>query len=281
MTRPPLSLDPTAELPPWAKKNLFAPLRWLLWLAVLAVLGTVVVAPLGLYAQTLFATAVFLITLLVSRAKGRGVTLWMMLVSVTVSSRYIYWRIGTVDGSDNTADATLSVVLLVAEVYAFLVLLFGFIQTAWPLKRHPVALPADPATWPTVDIFIPSYNEPLNVVRATVLAARDLDWPAAKLAVYVLDDGRRDEFRAFCAEAGVHYLTRPDNKHAKAGNINHALRHSHGDYIAIFDCDHVPTRGFLQLTLGWLVRDSKMAMVQTPHHFYPPDPVERNLGTFR
>jgi cellulose synthase (UDP-forming) len=274
-------MDPTAALAPWARKNVFAPIRWLVWLVVLALLSTVVATPLGVHAQTLFGAAVFVMALTLSRGRGRYVTLVMMLVSVAVSSRYIFWRLSTTVGAERTTDTTLSIILLVAECYAFLVLLFGYIQTAWPLRRRPVALPSDPSTWPSVDVFIPTYNEPLSVVRATILAASALDWPADKLNVYVLDDGKRDEFRAYCAQAGVRYLTRPNNRHAKAGNINHAMTTTHGDYIAIFDCDHVPTRSFLQLAMGWLVRDRNLAMVQTPHHFYSPDPFERNLGTFR
>ncbi len=109
----------------------------------------------------------------------------------------------------------------------------------------------------------------------------NIDWPADKLNVYILDDGRRDEFRRFAEEAGIGYMTRDDNQHAKAGNINRALARLDAPYVAIFDCDHVPTRSFMQVTLGWFLRDSKLAMLQTPHHFYSPDPFERNLDQFR
>ncbi|MGQ4565618.1 glycosyltransferase family 2 protein, partial [Acinetobacter baumannii] len=68
---------------------------------------------------------------------------------------------------------------------------------------------------------------------------------------------------------------------AKAGNINNALKQATGEFVAIFDCDHVPTRSFLQLTMGWFFKDKKLAMLQTPHHFFSPDPFERNLGRFR
>src|SRR5919204_207353 len=104
-------------------------------------------------------------------------------------------------------------------------------------------------------------------------------WPADRLRVHLLDDGRREAFRRFAAEAGVGYVTRPDNRHAKAGNLNHALSVTHGEFIAIFDCDHVPARSFLQVTMGWLLRDRRLAIVQTPHHFYSPDPFSRNLRT--
>src|SRR5262249_19837975 len=135
--------------------------------------------------------------------------------------------------------------------------------------------------WPSVDVFIPTYNEPLSVVRATVLASLAMDYPAGQMKVFILDDGRRKEFRDFAAEAGVGYISRSDNAHAKAGNINHALQQTTGDYVAIFDSDHVPTSSFLQLTLGWFLRDQNLGMVQTPHHFYSPDPFERNLRLFR
>jgi cellulose synthase (UDP-forming) len=108
-----------------------------------------------------------------------------------------------------------------------------------------------------------------------------LDWPADKLRVYILDDGKREEVRTFAEEFGVDYITRPDNRHAKAGNLNHALAMTHGDLVAIFDCDHIPVNSFLRTAVGWFQRDPQCAMLQTPHHFFSPDPFERNLGTFR
>ena len=74
------------------------------------------------------------------------------------------------------------------------------------------------------------------------------------------------------------YITRPDNRHAKAGNLNNALGQTDGELICVFDCDHIPTAGFLQATVGGFLEDAKLAMVQTPHYFYSQDPFERNLG---
>jgi cellulose synthase (UDP-forming) len=123
-------------------------------------------------------------------------------------------------------------------------------------------LPDDPELWPSIDLLIPTYNEPLNVVRYTALAAINIDWPADKLNVYILDDGNREEFRRFAEEAGVGYMTRTNNDHAKAGNINQALKKLHSPYVCIFDSDHVPTRSFLQVTMGWFLRDQNLAMLQ-------------------
>ena len=216
------------------------------------------------------------------------VTLTLMLVSCFSTFRYGYWRISTTikfffdPGTNWTAlDAFFIWMLVLAESYAFIILFLGYLQTLWPLRRTPVPLPEDPEQWPAVDLLIPTYNEPLSVVRFTALAAMNIDWPADKLNVYILDDGKREEFRKFAEDAGIGYMTRDDNKHAKAGNINRALDRLDAPFVAIFDSDHVPTRSFLQVTLGWFLRDRKLAMLQTPHHFYSPDPFERNLGQFR
>ena len=231
---------------------------------------------------------VALITWMDRSSSSYLVTLTLMLVSMFSTFRYGFWRISTTirffidPGSPWSAlDAFFIWLLIFAESYAFIILFLGYLQTLWPLRRTPVPLPDDPDLWPTVDLLIPTYNEPLSVVKYTALAAMNIDWPADKLNVYILDDGRREEFRRFAEEAGIGYMTRDDNKHAKAGNINRALARLDAPYVAIFDCDHVPTRSFMQVTLGWFLRDSRLGMLQTPHHFYSPDPFERNLGQFR
>ncbi len=216
------------------------------------------------------------------------VTLALMFASILATARYAYWRCSTVlDAVVNPGpgvrfiDLGFMLILLSAEVYAFVILFLGYIQTVRPLRRPPLALPKDIEQWAAVDVLIPTYNEPLSVVRSTAFAAMNIDYPPEKLHVYVLDDGRREEFRAFCEKAGIGYISRNDNLHAKAGNINHALRVLNSPYVAIFDCDHVPTRSFLQVTLGWFLKDEKLAMLQTPHFFYSPDPFERNLHQFK
>jgi cellulose synthase (UDP-forming) len=205
-------------------------------------------------------------------------TLCLTMLSALVSLRYIVWRFTETLEFNTLLQGLLGTGLAMAEAYAIIVMALGYFQTVWPLERKPTPLPADPTTWPTIDVYVPTYNEDLSLVRATVLAAMAMDWPHGKLQVYVLDDGRRQEFRDFAESCGAGYIIRPDNAHAKAGNLNHAMTLTDGEFIAIFDCDHVPTRAFMQLTVGWLVRDAQMAFIQTPHHFYSPDPFQRNLA---
>jgi cellulose synthase (UDP-forming) len=262
-------------------KRLAGAAHLVLALAALALIALGVVAPLDAGPQMLVGAIVFALALVVRSRRGALAAQLLTLLSVIASSRYIWWRVSSTMDFDTTLDWLLGLLLLAAEIYAFVILCLGAFQTVHVLPRKPVPLSRDRARWPTVDVLIPTYNEPLEVVRPTVLAALALDWPADRLRVYLLDDGCRPEFRDFAAHAQVGYIVRPEHRHAKAGNLNHALRVTDGELVAIFDSDHVATRSFLQLTVGWFVRDPKLGMLQTPHHFYNADPIERNLGQFR
>ncbi|TPV37048.1 UDP-forming cellulose synthase catalytic subunit [Pantoea deleyi] len=238
--------------------------------------------PFDLTTQFIFVLLLWALAMGVRRVPGRLATMMLIVLSLTVSCRYLWWRYTSTLNWDDPVSLVLGLLLIAAETYAWVVLVLGYFQTLWPLNRQPVSMPDDRATWPSVDLLVPTYNEPLSVVRPTLYAALGVDWPKDRLNIYLLDDGRRPEFREFAASIGVHYVVRPDNAHAKAGNINHALKtHCRSDFVAIFDCDHVPTRAFLQMTMGWFIRDPRLAMLQTPHHFFSPDPFERNLGRFR
>lgn len=246
--------------------------------AALALL--LITQPFNNFAQFIFVLLLWGVAMVVRRVPGRFSTLMLIVLSLTVSCRYIWWRYTATLNLSSPLDMLFGSLLLLAETYSWAVLVMGYIQTAMPLRRAPAAMPADTSGWPTVDLMIPTYNEDLSVVAPTVYAALGMDWPKDKLRIYLLDDGRRDEFREFAQAAGIHYLTRPDGRHAKAGNLNHALGKTDGELVAIFDCDHIPTRSFLQMTVGWFLKDPKLALVQTPHHFFSPDPFERNLGLF-
>jgi len=242
---------------------------------------SIISAPLDLYTQCLFAALCFCSALFIKRLPGRLPILALIVMSLVASLRYMYWRLTDTLGFEGWLDIMFGYGLVLAEIYALVVLIFGYVQTAWPLRRQPVLLTGDPSDWPTVDVFIPTYNEALSIVKLSIFAAQAMDWPKEKLRIHVLDDGRRDEFRRFCQAIGVNYIVRDNNHHAKAGNLNAALKVTDGEYIAMFDADHVPTRSFLQIGMGWFLKDPKLAMLQTPHFFFSPDPFEKNLNTFR
>jgi cellulose synthase (UDP-forming) len=270
----------------WAMNPRLRTIVVLLLAGTLALMATV---PLDWKDQAILGVLLFVAALVAHRrSKSHQATGLLMVVSLFCTARYFWWRLSEtgsyliLNGSQtHPLDIFFVLLLLGAEGYAVLILVLGYFQGARPLDRKPVPLPDDPATWPSVDVLIPTYNEPLDVIRATLLAALNMDWPKDRLKVYVLDDGKRSEVHALAEVCGAGIMVRLDNEGAKAGNINYALQRTHGEFVAVFDCDHVPTRSFLQMTMGWLVRQPRLAMVQTPHHFYSPDPFERNLGTFR
>lgn len=256
-----------------------------LWLVIvvlitLPVIALTVLTPMSVAHQGLFGliTVAAMLILLRLRAKSKPIAVFLILLSAVISTRYLYWRATETLVFQSTLEAILGYGLFAAETYAWLILIMGYLQNLWPLERKVEPLPDDMERWPSVDVYIPSYNESLQIVQDTVLAAQNIDYPRDKLSIYLLDDGRRPDFAAFAASAGVGYITRDDNQHAKAGNLNHALSKTGGELICIFDCDHVATRGFLQMTTGSFLVDDKLALIQTPHHFYSPDPFERNLS---
>jgi cellulose synthase (UDP-forming) len=254
----------------------------LLIAAFLAVAIVAIVVPLSFRDQALFAAATIAGVVVANRfSQSKHLTIALCIVSVIVSTRYLWWRTTETLHFRNAAEAFFGTGLYLAEIYAWLILLLGYLQTAWPLQRPVRPLEGAPHTWPRVDVYIPTYNESLEIVQDTVLAALGMDYPRDRFKVYVLDDGRRPEFKAFAEKAGAIYMTRPDNFGAKAGNLNHALEQTDAELVCIFDCDHIPTRAFLQMTIGWFQEDQRLALLQTPHHFYSPDPVQRNIQTVK
>ncbi|WP_308388759.1 UDP-forming cellulose synthase catalytic subunit [Acidithiobacillus sp. AMEEHan] len=211
--------------------------------------------------------------------------------------RYLYWRATETMPIGYGLDSEIAGWLLfLAESYGFIMLMFNHLVNINPIDHRIPELPKAELELPFVDVFIPTYNEDLDVIVPTLAAAVNLDYPKSKFQVWFLDDGgtekkcqqpdvkkaasakeRRDQLHALADRFGAKYLTRRDNSHAKAGNINNALEVSAGDLVAILDCDHIPTRDFLRSTVPFFLHDDKLFLVQTPHNFVTQDPVEKNL----
>src|ERR1700704_6421961 len=132
--------------------------------------------------------------------------------------------------------------------------------------------------FPPVDIFICTYDEPLEILEKSILTALALDYPDA--TVWVLDDTRRKWLREYCEAAGARYITRDNKRHAKAGNLNNGLavtaRETNAPLILVLDADFSPRPDFLKRTAG-LLSDPEAAVIQTPQFYYNPDPIQHNL----
>ena len=162
-----------------------------------------------------------------------------------------------------------SVFLYVGEFFGIVNLLLYFLQV-WEVLEPP----AQPVLeGRTVDVLVPTYNEDPQLLRATLEACIRMDYPHK---TYLLDDGRRPEVEALAKEMGVIYITRPDNRHFKAGNLNNALEQTDGEFVVVLDADHVPEPHFITRLIGYF-RDDALAFVQTPHAFYNFDSFQARL----
>lgn len=216
---------------------------------------------------------------------GRAAALGVVVV---LSWRYVAWRFAaTISPLELSVDAVVSWTFAILEAGTILSSTLAFLILSRTRDRH---AEADrhagwwrPGPAPRVDILIATYNEEEPILERTIAGA--LASRHAPTRVWVLDDGRRPWLAGLCARLGAHYLTRGDNHHAKAGNINAALKvlaalPDPPDFIAVLDADFVPHRDFVERALA-LFHDPKVGLVQTPQHFFNPDPIQHNLGIER
>ena len=200
-----------------------------------------------------------------------------------VVASYLHWRLTiTIPWETGGFGLAFALLCLAIELFGLFDATILFAALVRRRNRSPEAdahearLRARPkAAWPAVDLIIATYNEPIEVLEKTILGALALDWP--HLNVWVADDGRRQWLRDWCRAKGAGYIIRPDNDHAKAGNINHALTVTSAPFVAVFDADFVPQRQFLARTIGFF-DDPRIGIVQIPHSFYNHDPLQQNLA---
>jgi cellulose synthase (UDP-forming) len=200
--------------------------------------------------------------------------------------RYMIWRwLYTLPPMGFTIDWIIGVIFAVIETLAMLGTTIGLIGLTRLSDRTPevqrnLAWLDAQTQPPLVDVFICTYNEDKDILERTIIGATTMDY--GRFRVWVLDDGRREWLKELSAKLSVGYLTRADNEHAKAGNINNALKHVAAlpeppDFISILDADFVPTSQFLRRTLS-LMKEGDVGIVQTPQHFINPDPLQTNLS---
>jgi cellulose synthase (UDP-forming) len=183
-----------------------------------------------------------------------------MALATVFTLRYFYWRaLYTV----NTAAKVFFYLFLGAEILSFLESLFLYL-IAWNPTRY--ARPK-PIHGKSVDVFIPTYNEPVELLRETVLFAVKMNYPHS---TYILDDGNREEVRVLAEEFKCGYLARAERTHAKAGNLNNALRQTTGEFVVVLDADHIAARGLIEETIGFFSH-SRVAIVQGTQDFYNLD----------
>ena len=267
------------------------------WLLVVAGLVALVSVPTSLGVQALLGiAAIGGVLALRPLAETRLARVALLGLASIVVLRYWFWRaFETLPGLDDPASFAAAIALFSVETYLIGVFFLSTIVVADPVD-HRRPKPVRVQDLPTVDVLIPSYNEPTELLAVTLAAARNMAYPADRLTVVLCDDGgtdercnhsdpaisgparaRRAELQALCQTLGVVYRTRSKNRGAKAGNLTEAMARLDGELVVIFDADHSPARDFLARTVGYFAEDPKLALVQTPHFFLNKDPIARNL----
>jgi cellulose synthase (UDP-forming) len=271
----------------------------LVWVALVVPIVVVASLPTSTEVQALLgATAVVLVAILKPFTRKSIVArLSLLAVASILVLRYWIWRLlESLPSPEQPISLAAALLLFAVETYAIAVFMLTAFINADP-KDRPLPRRVKAEELPTVDILVPSYNEPTDMLSVTLSAAKHIHYPREKLRVVLCDDGgtdqrcnhpdpqiaeasktRRAELQKLCRELGVLYSTRARNEHAKAGNMSAALSRLDGDLVVVFDADHVPSRDFLARTVGYFVENPRLFLVQTPHFFLNSDPVERNLG---
>jgi cellulose synthase (UDP-forming) len=210
---------------------------------------------------------------------------FMMAVSVLLLVRYYSWRAtSTLPPVGFTLDFTVGALFLCIETTGLAAAIFCMVFLSRSRNRTPDVernkewLEAQ-AEKPLIDLLICTYNEEESILERTMIGATGMTYPNYR--VWVLDDGNRPWLEAMCKNLGCGYITRPNNLHAKAGNINYGLAKiaqlpRPPEFISVLDADFVPMPDFLSRAMC-LFRDENIGIVQTPQHFINPDPIQTNL----
>ncbi len=204
--------------------------------------------------------------------KARKLSITLFLVFQII---YLLWRTIYTLPSVGWLSLLVGLLLLLSEWGGFFQTIVSSLLFWKKHKRKEVPISALKSL-PKVDIFIATYNESVDLLRRTIVATQLIDYPKDKVSILVCDDGRREDVRLLCEELNVRHITRPDNKHAKAGNLNHAMTVSSGEIIVTMDADMVPRSNFLNETLGYFSNE-RTGFVQAPQAFYNEDSFQYNL----
>lgn len=220
---------------------------------------------------------------------GKYISQASLMLSILLTLIYLCWRVVY------SIPVEAGIVAIIANALLLLVEVFGFMESLvmyrglFGMRNHPLPSIPDDA-WPDVDIFIATYNESEDLLRKTLNGCNHLRYPDRdKVHVWLCDDNRRPQMRKLAEEMGIGYFDRPDNKGAKAGNLNNALSHTSAPYVVTLDADMVVKSDFLLKTIPYFVdvelREQErpeeerlhLGLLQTPQCFYDPDVFQHAL----
>ena len=193
----------------------------------------------------------------VRRPEGR-LRRFLVYVWAAVAVPYLAWRFSVVDWGVWYAGP-----MYAAELFGSVTML-AFL---WVTREIHVPLHRPAALDRTVDVLIPTYNEPFAVLKPTIVGALAM---RGVNNVFVLDDANRSEVKAMARKLGARYYATSGNKDAKAGNVNNGLRYTRAQFVVTLDADHVPLPNLIERMLGYF-DDPGVGFVQAPQTYYNED----------
>ncbi len=217
--------------------------------------------------------------------------------TVVTSIIYLIWRIFF------TIPFGEGIIALISGMYLLIVEIVGMLEEVVHYNNmtnieYPMIPKADFSEFPDVDIFIATYNEPVELLYKTINGCINMEYPDEnKVHIYICDDSNRIEMKKLAEEMNINYITRTERKDAKAGNFNNALAKTDSPLVVTFDADMIPMHDFLMSTVPYFVedltnakkiekkdgkearknREGKIGFIQTPQSFYNPDLFQYNL----
>lgn len=212
-----------------------------------------------------------------------------IIISAFTTLTYLQWRIFfTIPVESGWLSVVCNLLLLAVELLGFAESMIHYFNMIG-LKEYRIPEIRDDQ-YPDVDIFIATYNESTDLLRMTINGCLNMDYPdKKKVHIYLCDDNRRPAMRALAEELGINYFDRPDNKGAKAGNLNCAMARTRSPYVVTFDADMIPRHNFLLATIPYFVdaelrneglpeeEQIHLGLLQSPQAFYTPDVYQHNL----
>ncbi len=190
------------------------------------------------------------------KQKKKKILLLLIVLGFFSSFYYLKWWVDKSIHSNPIYIFLFAIVLfyMVAQVYFLWII---YLNAKYPAK-------ANGNKDYKVDVFLPTYNEPVNLVEKTLKAVVEMSYPHT---TYLIDDGNKEEYKELAERYSVKYIARNNTKDYKAGNINNVLRYSNGEIIAIFDIDHVPQKHYLDHVVNHF-NDPQIGVVQVALDHY-------------
>ncbi len=205
----------------------------------------------------------------------RAIFFYLFLINLI----YWYWRLNytLAPWSLNSAFSWIFFISETTLIYSYC--FNGFILSSLNKKTKSVTREVT-ISFPKVDVFIPTYNESIELLEKTILCAKHIDYPDYQ--IWILDNGNRIALKELCQKYNIHYLERIEHINSKPGSLNNALNHTkaltNSEYILVIDSDFLCRKNIInRLLLPFHQTNQKIGIVQAPQYFYNADPLQNSF----